>query len=145
MKAGRLIGALALLVVCDVSVLLGSRLEGTASSLAYLPAAVASSALAAGFARRRPGSGQVVVDEEDLLALSRAIRGFRSDLRDRIPYGTAAGRALGVTRYTLALIAWKLAGKPFPAEPENVILEKAFGEDPDRDFRHFVRTVEAQP
>lgn len=130
MKAGRLVGALALLVVCDVSVLLGSRLEGTASSLAYLPAAVAGSALAAGFARRRPGPGQVVVDEEDLLELSRAVRGLRQGLKDGARYTSAAPHAFGRIRHGLVVIAWKLAGEPFPNQRTDwEILEDAFGED----------------
>lgn len=130
MKVGRLAGALALLVICDVSVLLGFQLEGTASSLAYLPAAVAGSALATGFARRRPGPGQVVVDESDLLELSRAVRGFRQGVKDGARYTSATSHAFGRIRHGLVVIAWKLAGKPLANRRTDwELLEEAFGED----------------
>lgn len=74
--------------------------------------------------------GEVVVQESDLLELSRLVRGYRQGLRQGFRFGQVAGHAMGAIRSTLARMAWESLGSPFPnRDTEDQILEKSFGED----------------
>ena len=97
---------------------------------AYALASVTGTALVYLTGWKVPGPGQVVVDEADLLELSRTVRGHYQGLRDRFRFGEVAAHALGRIRSTLGLIAWKAEGSPFPnRRTELELLETAFGED----------------
>lgn len=74
--------------------------------------------------------GEVVVQESDLLALSRLVRGYHQGLRQGFRFTQVAGHALGSIRSTLARMAWEFEGEPFPNQrTELQLLEAAFGED----------------
>lgn len=73
---------------------------------------------------------QVIVDEADLLELSRTVRGHYQGLRDRFRFGEVARHTMGRIRSTLGLIAWKAEGSPFPNQRTDLeLLDTAFGED----------------
>lgn len=74
--------------------------------------------------------GEVVVQESDLLELSRLVRGYRQGLRQGFRFSQVAGHAMGAIRSILARMAWESLGSPFPnRDTEDQLLEKAFGED----------------